>query len=173
MLPEAEVVYRAACSRAAQNATAPQSPGQYSAVTPTNGRVDRLGRPAPVLLRSGLAAYRIREIEADAPRAMASAVTTDRKTEWLPGMPPMSGDRCVRVLVCCGWLPVGWTERACTVVRGRRAIVVPRRPSLESDVLAALLAMGRMPALEFIAGLERICREELSHLRAVRDRLVG
>jgi hypothetical protein len=102
-----------------------------------------------------------------------SFVRTVRYPMRLPDLPPVSGDRFVRVLVASGWMPVEWTEGTCTLAREGRNLVVPRLSALESDVVERLLDAARVLPLAFVTALERLCEKELLILQSVGTRLAG
>jgi hypothetical protein len=98
-------------------------------------------------------------------------IRPDGSPVWLPDLPPISGDLCVRVLLACGWLPVGWTEQTCALEHEGTQILVPRHSPLDPDLLADLLYTGRIVPLAFIMALERICAQELATITTARRRL--
>ncbi|HEX8796227.1 MAG TPA: hypothetical protein VF765_34995 [Polyangiaceae bacterium] len=85
-------------------------------------------------------------------------------------MPTASGLECVRVLIGLGWLAAHWTEAECHLENGRFAIRVPMDAVISSERVAELASLAGITPIAFVAGLERVRRQEVAAFVAPRGR---
>ncbi len=83
-----------------------------------------------------------------------------------PPLPRISGDDFVRALLHCGWSVQEQSAAECRLMGDGREITVPRQPSLEFAIVAALCVEADLGPLTLIAALERTILLDSSAARA-------